>query len=118
MKDTKKWLINATFVATFIVVVVFFLYKQTKDVQGTHDWIGQSFEIKVYTHTSIESSSEAYWERISNDGVERAGWAGWNEDEKYCELHVPHLRYVDDRFAIETGGHELWHCLIGTYHSE
>lgn len=51
------------------------------------------------------------------------GFALWNEGgtaEPWCELHLvmPALDRTDDSSRLTSAGHELMHCIYGTWHAE
>lgn len=88
-----------------------------KPVLKTHDWTGKDFIINVVLHPNSKAVSQAYWQRIKDDKIERDGWAGWNA-EGYCEIHAVEVTNSSQKSRKQVLGHELLHCIYGTWHEE
>jgi hypothetical protein len=102
------------------------------DIKPTMDRTDKDIQIRVIFHETSDSLEEAY--RLANKLPERTpvpeqwGFAAWNEwrdrqgnsidnpDEQYrCTIHAfQPTRQTDQR--VLTLGHELLHCVYGSYH--
>lgn len=100
-------------------------------VEKAHDRTGAPIEITVYTYQTQRQLDEAYREihgiRRSDDPDRRHGFAQWpewrdkdgnavNDGGKWtCDIHVIEPKYIDDEPTL-TLGHEMVHCIYGSYH--
>lgn len=121
-----------------ILVLFLFLFSCEKDSSSIHssfdplfDRTNQTHRINVVTHLNLNELNEAYDQRIKENGLERnpsrkLGWSGWSMRENridggfYCEIHIafdPTSPHITEQQAV-TLGHEMFHCLYGTYHPE
>lgn len=92
-----------------------------KKLSGTQDYTGVQFPITVYTYDSREELNKAV-EGKKPKGQRVEGLALWflkkeNREMIRCEIHVVSPSKVDDEHIL-TWGHELAHCIYGTYHKE
>jgi len=92
-----------------------------KKISGTQDYSNTQFPITVYTYEDRVALNEAVKEKSEyKQRVE--GLALWfltkeSRQMKRCEIHVVIPSEVDDEHTL-TWGHELAHCVYGTYHKE
>lgn len=84
----------------------------------------QAFTIRVYTYKNTREVTQAYKDfreskGLSFDGTERMGWAAWSvgEEINVCHIHVVKIDTVRDK-QMEVWGHELAHCVYGSYHEQ
>lgn len=95
--------------------------ESSKSIEGTHNNEGVAFKVKVFTYdnkTELDKARRDYKDRGQRlSKVKQSGWAGWNEDGSYCEIHVIKATSENDE-EFNTWGHELAHCVYGTYHEE
>jgi len=89
------------------------------------DRSGEEMRITVIFHPSQQAVDEAYvkeFGRARNErGINRLGFAVWaNPGNKpyWCRIHAQKPTRVSGDQKMETLGHELTHCLIGTFHPE
>ncbi len=77
--------------------------------------------IKI-TVTTYETQYELFEARKAHDGVIAdtiVGFAFWNVTEPaWCEIHVVKPSNANDTAEMENWGHELMHCVYGSYHKE
>lgn len=92
-------------------------------IKKTHDVTGEYIDIRVMTFKS-QSSLQRHIDKnnLSNDDVE--GLAQWVHPKndlskvKRCEIYVVEPSGVKDYSTMQTWGHELAHCMYGSYHKE
>lgn len=73
--------------------------------------------IRVVVHDDVEDLG-------AEDGV--VGYAAWNvypksepDDPNYfCKIYVVRPKSTKDKAQMKTWGHELMHCVYGTWHSQ
>lgn len=79
---------------------------------------GKSIIIKVIIHDSYHDVNIAYREMFPNrPTAKKLGWAGWNEAGTLCQIHVVDFKDAKDP-VLNTWGHELGHCVYGSWHPE
>ncbi len=79
------------------------------------DRTNQVMQIRVIFHDSPITLQKA---KESVDGAiepNLRGFAGWNRENNYCEIHSLRPKTIDDDKTL-TLGHELLHCIHGSYH--
>ena len=122
--------------ALIIAMIVLASCDQSREpVSGSVDRTGKPIEVTVYFYDSEREVTEKYKEvhnlPQSQKIQTRAGFALWPEwrgksglpiakpaDDKYdCTIHTVRPYRIDDRHTM-TLGHEMLHCLLGTYHPE
>lgn len=93
-----------------------------KNVQPEFDRSGDFISVVVYLHDNDRQVTEAYQNWQKERGVEnidtqpRHGWAGWSTQAPYvCMIHSVKPKRIDDNATL-TLGHEMLHCVYGTYH--
>lgn len=121
MKKVMIGLALVGYVSAFLGLVS---CSEKQEIEKTHDWTYEPIEVVVHVYPSEKEVTESYWllheEKYGKvtDDFERYGWAGWNEESNYCEIHTVDVKNKNDKAAIETLGHEMVHCLYGSWHSE
>jgi hypothetical protein len=102
------------------------------NIKPTIDRVGENISVQVIFHDNRASLEEAY--RVSNnlastDPVpEQWGFSVWNMwldadgnqvdlpgRDYRCTVHSFHPKSIDDQH-VRTLGHELLHCVYGSYH--
>jgi len=108
-----------------IVVVALCLMScdtQQSDLQGTHDYAGKSFPITVHVFDSQAQMLKAI--KTFDLPHKPEGLAAWSLDKNdtsvmnKCDVYVVKPTSVNDHSQMTTWGHELVHCVYGTYHKE
>ena len=100
-------------------------------IEKTHDRTGSPIVVTIYTYESQRHLDATYRElhgiRRGEDRDQRYGFARWPEwrdvdgntvddgGEWTCEIHVLAPQYIDDERTL-TLGHEMVHCIYGSYH--
>lgn len=118
-------------VAALIIVVlmsgVTSCSSEREPVQGSIDRTGQPIVVTTYFYDNVREVQAMYAQvhdvprRDIPDGLQGfARWPEWTQAEPEnavyeCEIHTVRPQRVDDRHTL-TLGHELLHCIIGTYH--
>ena len=89
------------------------------------DRSGEAVEITVIWHNSQQAVDKAYVEefgRARNErSINRLGFAVWanpSREPKWCRIHAMKPTSVKGGEKMNTLGHELLHCMIGTFHPE
>lgn len=83
------------------------------------DRSNQIIRVKVVYHDTL-GEVRAAKAAVTNVSIREVpqqllGFAGWNYHNTYCEVHlVRPERSLDDR--VLTLGHEMLHCVHGSYH--
>lgn len=120
----------------FVVLVILLLFgcdpvEHRESVKKTIDRTELPIEVRVYFYESVEEVTEAYRNIHgidSNIAVPMlygfASWPQWYDadsnpvelkDQFWCEIHSIQPINVNDQGTL-TLGHEMLHCLYGTYH--
>ena len=92
-----------------------------KGMNKTHDITGEYVDIRVMTF-STQRQLNKYLKR--KDGEEVEGLAQWAHPKgdltkvKRCDIYVVEPNSSRDYGQMETWGHELMHCIYGSYHPE
>ena len=105
------------FIATLLLLTS---CEKPTPIDKEFDKTGESLVITVYTYKNEQQLTRALIAKNEELNTEtpypdklREGWAAWN---KYsCDIHILEPRHMRD---FETLGHEMAHCLYGTYHKE
>ena len=97
----------------------------TKGLPEDFDRSGEVVEITVIWHPTQQAVDKAYVEefgRARNErSINRLGFAVWanpSREPKWCRIHAMKPTRVKGDEKMETLGHELLHCMIGTFHPE
>ena len=110
-------------IAAFMMLVVGCVKKESEDtIKGSQDFSGVEFPITVHV---FETKSEMH-KHLRENKIERRkvqGKASWlvaaDMSVLYeCDIYVVKPKGVNDNNKLETWGHELAHCVYGTYHPE
>ena len=119
----------------FLIITLLFLVScdgQKSNIKPTIDRVDKDISVRVIFHETDESLEEAYRQHLNLSQrvpiPEQWGFAHWNEwrdiDGNYmepdnaqfrCTIHTFTPRRQDDQH-VTTLGHELLHCLYGSYH--
>lgn len=85
------------------------------------DRSGEELRITVIFYPTTAAISEAYREKFGKDKADRIGFASWTNPAGkrpyQCTVHVQKSLKDGDR-RMKTLGHEMTHCLLGTWHPE
>ena len=113
-------------IATLILSTLFLTScdPSPKSLPEDFDRSGEEMRITVIFHPNQAAVDKAYVEefgRVRNESsINRLGFAVWaNPGNKpyWCRIHAQKPTGKDDE-KMDTLGHELAHCLIGTWHPE
>jgi hypothetical protein len=94
-----------------------------KPLQKTHDVSGKFLPIKVMVFDT-ESELQRYLQKNRLQKKKVKGLALWNIDAKDpervydCTIYVVDPKGLKDKDRFETWGHELVHCVYGSFHEE
>jgi len=97
--------------------------KDDNQIQGTMNNEGSQFPITVHVFDTRAQMQRAI-DDINNRGDEVDGFSAWYLRSKAdptmtrCDLYVVRPSSVNDHSQMTTWGHELAHCVYGTYHTE
>lgn len=119
-------MLNGTLSKILLVIVVLIMVScepspDGKKISGTQDYSGTQFPITVYTYDNTKDLNKAIKKKKSHKRKVE-GFSLWVLSKKSgemtrCEIHVVVPRNVADEH-MTTWGHELAHCVYGTYHKE
>lgn len=112
------------------ILLVWALFACTADVPtsgglaslGSMDNSNRQFPITVFTYGSVSELNAAIKDKKSSKNKVR-GFSRWwfaSKEKKEmlrCEIHVVTPR-IKDGTHVMTWGHELAHCVYGSYHPE
>lgn len=94
---------------------------QPTSLNKTHDVTDQYIDIRVQTFPSQRQLNKFLNRK---DGEEVEGLAQWAHPKgdltkvNRCDIYVVEPRDSRDYGQMETWGHELMHCIYGSYHPE
>jgi len=98
---------------------------ETKGLPEDFDRSGEAIEITVIWHKSQQAVDKAYVEEFGRErnerGINRLGFAVWanpSREPKWCRIHAMKPTRVKNDDKMDTLGHEMLHCMIGTFHPE
>lgn len=92
-----------------------------QSIDKTHDITGEYVDIRVMTFSSQRQLNK-FLKRKDDEEVE--GLAQWAHPKgdltkvKRCDIYVVEPNGSRDYGQMETWGHELMHCIYGSYHPE
>jgi hypothetical protein len=92
--------------------------KQYVPMQKEHNRTGQPMTVTVYEYSSYRDVTTALqkFHGRRNKVDNSLGWAAWDLQAPYqCEIHIKPPDKIDDDDVL-TLGHEMAHCLYGSYH--
>lgn len=93
-------------------------------ISGTHNKEGEPLEITVRVFANNKEFDKYMKDELGvRDRVKRDGLAEWfvrNDTGEVvsCDIYVKEIRSVNDKDRMYEWGHELAHCIYGTYHKE
>lgn len=108
------------------VMVLFIVSCDPLPNQGlikTHDVTGEYLDIRVMTFKS-QKSLQKYLTKNKMTLTEVDGLAQWAHPKndltkvKRCEIYVVEPKGVKDYDVMKTWGHELAHCIYGSFHKK
>ena len=109
-------------IASFVAVIILTSCQQNGTaIAPEHNRSGKPITITVYeykTHAEVSNALRQFQKSLEQPVTKETslGWSGWDKEEPYqCEIHIKPPKYVDDDDTL-TLGHELAHCLYGSYH--
>ncbi len=89
------------------------------------DRSNQVLEITVIWHKNQQAVDKAYVEEFGRErnesSINRLGFAVWADPGNkpyWCRIHAVKPTRVKNDEKMDTLGHELLHCTIGTFHPE
>jgi hypothetical protein len=94
-----------------------------KPLKKTHDVSGKFLPIKVMVFDT-ESDLQRYLQKNRLQKKKVKGFALWNIDSRNpervydCTIYVVDPKGLRDKDRFETWGHELVHCVYGSFHEE
>lgn len=94
-----------------------------KGLIKTHDVTGEYLDIRVMTFKS-QKGLQKYLTKNKMTFHEVDGLAQWVHPKddltkvKRCEIYVVEPKSVRDTDVMETWGHELAHCIYGSFHKK
>jgi hypothetical protein len=94
-----------------------------KSITKTHDVTGEYIDIRVQTFPT-ERALNKYLEDAEFSKQEVEGLARWAHPKgdltkvKRCDIYVVEPSGVRDTNRLTTWGHELAHCIYGSFHKE
>jgi hypothetical protein len=104
------------FYLRMIFILLFFvscsMVDPNKEIKGSMDRSGQRIEIT----THIFATQRELLDHIESMGLSEHNYMGlstWMVNENICNIFV-----IMGEGEFETWGHELAHCLYGTFHKE
>jgi hypothetical protein len=97
----------------------------TSGLPEDFDRSNEVIEVTVIWHKSQQAVDSAYVEEFgrarNESAINRLGFAVWadpSRDPKWCRIHAVKPTRVKNDEKMDTLGHELLHCVIGTFHTE
>jgi len=111
------WIISG-----LMVILLLVSCEQMKTpMQKEHNRSEKEITITVYeykTYTEVSKALEIFQAERGQQATKDTslGWSGWDREEPYqCEIHIKAPTRIDDEDTL-TLGHEMAHCLYGSYH--
>lgn len=95
--------------------------QQKTPMQKEHNRTGKPITITVYeygSYTEVSAALTKFQKELGQPITKQTslGWSGWDKEEPYqCEIHIKPPTKIDDDDTL-TLGHEMAHCLYGSYH--
>lgn len=92
-------------------------------IKKTHDVTGEYIDIRVMTFSS-QNRLQRYLEKNGMTSDEVDGLAQWAHPKddltkvNRCEIYVVEPSGVRDTTTLSTWGHELAHCIYGSFHAK
>jgi hypothetical protein len=86
-------------------------------IKGDLDRSGKELKVTITFYDNEKSLNEFLTKRLKNweykTGLQ--GQAIWSNTDNTCEVHLLRPKSIDDD-RTKTLGHEMLHCIYGTYH--
>lgn len=106
----------------FLAAILVFLVgcEQSSGLPEDFDRSGQELRVTVIYHSSLIDLQDSYEKEFGKRYTDQLGYAVWKNPgaQPYtCEVHVMKPKFDGDD-AMDTLGHEMTHCLIGSFHKE
>lgn len=111
-------------ISAIIAVLLLASCEQQKSytpMQKEHNRTGVPITVTVYEHESYGDVTRAL-QRFQRENKQprttdpSLGWAAWDLHEPYqCDIHIKPPDKINDD-DVMTLGHEMAHCLYGSYH--
>lgn len=112
MTKRMKVLLVVLGIAAFTLVML----TTTNKVIYQLDRTGQTLQITPHAYPS----QKALYDDLVNQGHEVSdnvvGFAVWSPNDLKCDIYYVTPKYVD-RVPMNTMGHELAHCIYGSFHN-
>ena len=119
MVGTRAYYINMCMKKLLFATLLFLLVGCKPAVDPEFDRSEKIITTKVYLYDNETEVTLAYKNFVGEDNFDgsiRRGWSGWSREAPYqCEIHSVRPSRIDDTHTT-TLGHELLHCLQGSYH--
>ena len=74
---------------------------------------GQPLVVTVHFYSTEKELKQALQRYNPAEGLQ--GMAIWSESDNECAIHTLAIKRIDDE-ATKTLGHEMLHCIYGSYH--
>lgn len=109
--------------ATGLLSMLFLTSCEPSEKSGlpeSFDRSGEELRITVIFHPSQAAVDKAYRDQFGRSNIDRLGFAVFaNPGNRpyWCTIHAQKPTRRDDE-KMDTLGHELTHCLLGTWHEE
>lgn len=92
-------------------------------IEGSHNYENKQFPITVHVYENKSDLQKALREKGLDNRRNVSGKSSWSitSDMKVlydCDIYVVKPNGVEDKDNLHTWGHELAHCVYGTYHPE
>lgn len=95
--------------------------KKDSVIEGSHNYENKSFTIKVDVYDDVRALNKALKAETKKDS-NVSGSAYWLITEdlviQSCTLSLVRPKGKDDTDEFKVWGHELAHCVYGTFHAE
>ena len=98
--------------------------KPPTKINGTHNYENKEFVIKVMVHDSNAKLNKYIKTKYRKEyeGIPVEGFTTWYitkdmTDMDSCNIHVTRPRDEKNESEFITWGHELAHCIYGTFHN-
>lgn len=112
-----------TLILISLVLILFGCNQQSSnpEMKKEHNRSGKEITITVFeypTHNDVTRALATFQrenKQTRTDAIS-LGWSAWDREEPYqCQIHIVPPERIDDDLTL-TLGHEMSHCLYGTYH--
>jgi len=90
---------------------------EDKPIPKDFDRSGKVQKITVYVYPDKASMRKARQGFDGSKEKDLMGWSAWTaNDPAKCKIHVVKLKSATDNSQMTTWGHELVHCVYGSFH--